>query len=69
MPTLITCILQRSRRIGKCGRKAGHGEMTDFNQRVEFKKVWRISRQGVTHNRYFESIEELRAALISQFEK
>jgi transposase len=33
------------------------------------ERVWRITRRQVTHNRYFESLEELRAALISHFEK
>jgi transposase len=33
------------------------------------ERVWRITRRQVTHNRYFESLEELRIALIFQFKK
>ena len=31
------------------------------------ERVWRITRRQVTHNRYFESIEELEVALTSHF--
>jgi len=31
------------------------------------ERVWRVTRRQVTHNRYFPSIVELRAALVSQF--
>ena len=33
------------------------------------ERLWRITRRQVTHNRYFESLEDLRGALISNFEK
>ena len=33
------------------------------------ERVWRITRRQVTHNRYFQSIEELETALTSHFEK
>ena len=33
------------------------------------ERVWRITRRQVTHNRYFESIEELKMALTSHFAK
>jgi transposase len=33
------------------------------------ERVWRIARRLVTHNRYFPSIPDLRAALVSQFTK
>lgn len=33
------------------------------------ERVWRITRRQVTHNRYFESIEELEVALTSHFVK
>ena len=33
------------------------------------ERVWRITRRQVTHNRYFESIEELEVALTSHFAK
>ena len=33
------------------------------------ERVWRITRRKVTHNRYFQSVEELRTALISHFTK
>jgi transposase len=33
------------------------------------ERVWRITRRQVTHNRYFSSIQDLRAALVSQFSK
>jgi transposase len=33
------------------------------------ERVWRITRRQVTHNRYFQSIQDLRSALISQFIK
>ena len=33
------------------------------------ERVWRITRRQVTHNRYFQSIEELEAALTSHFVK
>lgn len=33
------------------------------------ERVWRITRRQVTHNRYFESIEELETALTSYFAK
>jgi transposase len=33
------------------------------------ERVWRITRRQVTHNRYFESIEELEMALTSHFAK
>jgi transposase len=33
------------------------------------ERVWRITRRQVTHNRYFQSVEELRIALISRFTK
>ena len=33
------------------------------------ERVWRITRRKLTHNRYFQSIEDLRSALISQFMK
>ena len=31
------------------------------------ERVWRITRRQITHNRYFESNEALRTALLSQF--
>jgi transposase len=31
------------------------------------ERVWRITRRQVTHNRYFESVQELRTALTSHF--
>jgi transposase len=31
------------------------------------ERVWRVTRRQVTHNRYFESIEELKTALTSYF--
>jgi transposase len=33
------------------------------------ERVWRITRRQVTHNRYFQSIEELETALTSHFAK
>ena len=33
------------------------------------ERVWRITRRQATHNRYFESIEELEAALMPCFTK
>lgn len=33
------------------------------------ERVWRITRRQVTHNRYFESIDDLRIALTSHFDK
>jgi transposase len=33
------------------------------------ERVWRITRRQVTHNGYFESLEDRRAALVSHFEK
>ena len=33
------------------------------------ERVWRITRRQVTHNRYFQSVEELKIALISRFTK
>jgi transposase len=33
------------------------------------ERVWRITRRQVTHNRYFESVQELRTALTSHFAK
>lgn len=33
------------------------------------ERVWRITRRQITHNRYFESIEDLEAALIPYFSK
>ena len=33
------------------------------------ERVWRITRRQVTHNRYFQSIEELETALTSRFAK
>lgn len=33
------------------------------------ERVWRITRRRITHNRYFESIEDLEAALIPCFSK
>ncbi|HAW49377.1 TPA: hypothetical protein DCX16_00265 [bacterium] len=33
------------------------------------ERIWRITRRQVTHNRYFESIDELEAALSSHFAK
>jgi transposase len=33
------------------------------------ERVWRVTRRKVTHNRYFQSLEDLRIALISQFLK
>jgi len=33
------------------------------------ERVWRITRRQVTHNRYFQSIEELETALTSHFVK
>lgn len=33
------------------------------------ERVWRITRRQITHNRYFESIEDLEAALIPHFSK
>ena len=33
------------------------------------ERVWRITRRQVTHNRYFQSIEELEAALTSHIVK
>ncbi len=33
------------------------------------ERVWRITRRQVTHNRYFQSVENLRSALVSQFTK
>ena len=33
------------------------------------ERVWRITRRQVTHNRYFESVQELKTALTSHFAK
>lgn len=33
------------------------------------ERVWRITRRQITHNRYFESIEDLERALTSHFSK
>jgi len=33
------------------------------------ERVWRITRRRVTHNRYFESIEQLKMSLTSHFVK
>ena len=33
------------------------------------ERVWRITRRQVTHNRYFESVQELKVALTSHFAK
>jgi transposase len=33
------------------------------------ERVWRITRRQVTHNRYFQSNEDLKASLISSFSK
>lgn len=33
------------------------------------ERVWRITRRQVTHNRYFQSLDELKTALIYQFMK
>jgi transposase len=33
------------------------------------ERVWRITRRQVTHNRYFQSVEALRIALVSQFSR
>lgn len=33
------------------------------------ERVWRIARRQITHNRYFESVEELEMALTSHFAK
>ena len=33
------------------------------------ERVWRVTRRQVTHNRYFQSVEDLRVALISHFIK
>jgi len=33
------------------------------------ERVWRITRRQVTHDRYFQSVEELKIALISRFTK
>ena len=33
------------------------------------ERVWRITRRQITHNRYFESIEDLEIALTSYFTK
>ncbi len=33
------------------------------------ERVWRITRRRITHNRYFESIEDLEAVLIPCFSK
>lgn len=33
------------------------------------ERVWRITRRQVTHNRYFESTDQLRTALTSSFTK
>src|SRR4030042_963943 len=33
------------------------------------ERVWRVTRRKGTHNRYFQSLEDLRIALISQFIK
>jgi len=33
------------------------------------ERVWRITRRQVTHNRYFQSMEELRTALVDHFTK
>jgi len=33
----------------------------------DIERVWRITRRQVTHNRYFESTDQLRMALASRF--
>ena len=33
------------------------------------ERVWRITRRQVTHNRYFESVQELKTTLTSHFAK
>jgi len=33
------------------------------------ERVWRITRRQVTHNRYFQSVEDLTTALLSHFAK
>jgi transposase len=33
------------------------------------ERVWRITRRQITHNRYFESVQELQTALTNHFEK
>jgi len=33
------------------------------------ERVWRITRRQITHNRYFESVEDLEIALTSHFAK